>query len=151
MKFLNTMVTRFWSWWSKEYLLEWQVIHKNTKSKKFSPIEKRDIVIVHSEDLPQAFWKLGKIEELFHGRDKKVRGTLVQVTWKDGQSTTLSRPIQLLYPLEIVHSAEKDVAIESVQPSESTPPPPEVPHEPRPQRTAARDARDRIVAQMLEY
>ena len=56
------------------------MIHKNTKSKKFSPIEKRDIVIVHSEDLPQAFWKLGKIEELFHGRDKKVRGALVQVT-----------------------------------------------------------------------
>ena len=88
MKFLNTMMTRFWTRWSKEYLLELRVIHKNTNSKKFSPIEKGDIVIVHSEDLPRAFWKLGKIEELFHGRDEKVRGALVRVTLKDGQSTT---------------------------------------------------------------
>ena len=64
------------------------MIHKNTNSKKFSPIEKGDIVIVHSEDVPRAFWKLGKIEELFHGRDEKVRGALVRVTSKDGQSTT---------------------------------------------------------------
>ena len=63
------------------------MIHKNTKSKKFSPIEKGDILIVHSEDLPRAFWKLGKIE-LFHGRVEKVRGALVRVTEEDGQSTT---------------------------------------------------------------
>ena len=93
---------------------------------------------------------MGKIEELFHGRDEKVRGALVRVTGKDGQST-LRCLIQLLYPLEIVHGTEKEVAIESVRTSESTLPPPEVPREPRPQRTAARDARDRIVAQMLEY
>ena len=35
------------------------------------------------------------------GRDGQIRGATVRMTSNDGQGIVLSRPIQLLYPLEV--------------------------------------------------
>ncbi|XP_011405271.1 PREDICTED: uncharacterized protein LOC100637172, partial [Amphimedon queenslandica] len=147
MKFLNTTVNRFWSRWKKEYLLELREIHKNTRARKITPISEGDIVIVHSEDLPRAFWRLGKIEKLFSGRDGNIRGASVRVHGRDG-STLLRRPIQLLYPLEIVHRSNSQSTEILPSPSPTQPEHAEL-GETRPQRSGARDARARIVAQTL--
>ena len=52
------------------------------------------------DDLPRGFWKIGCIERLLSGRDETVRGATVRVT-TNGKCTTLDRPLQRLYPMEI--------------------------------------------------
>ena len=56
---------------------------------------------VHSTDQPRGFWKLGRVKKVLVGQDGKVRGAVVQVVGKGRQATTLHRPIQRLYPLEV--------------------------------------------------
>ena len=46
-------------------------------------------------------WKLGRIKKLIVGRDGQSRGATVSVASKGRNHTTLNRPLQLLYPLEI--------------------------------------------------
>ena len=64
-------------------------------------VTKGDVVIVHDEALPRGLWKLGRIQEVFIGRDGLPRSALVRVATRDRQHTLLKRPLQLLYPLEI--------------------------------------------------
>ena len=37
------------------------------------PISVNDMVIVHDENGPQGFWKLGKVEKLYTGSDQESR------------------------------------------------------------------------------
>ena len=60
-----------------------------------------DVVVVHDENLPRGFWKLGRVEEVIAGRDGRVRGAAVRLASRKRQQTLIHRPIQLLYPLEI--------------------------------------------------
>ena len=74
-----------------------------------------DIVIVHDESLPCAFWKLGQVQEIHSGPDGMPRSALVRVATRDRQHTMLKRPLQLLYPLEV------DRAEPPAMPSEQVP------------------------------
>ena len=46
---------------------------------------------------------MGRVQELIVGRDGKTRGAVLRLT-KNERCSTLSRPLQLLYPLEIATS-----------------------------------------------
>ena len=58
------------------------------------------MVLVHDDNHPRTFWRLGRVEQLIQGSDGHVRGAVVRVSSKTG-STTWRRPLQRLYPLEI--------------------------------------------------
>ena len=45
--------------------------------------------------------ELGRIQEIYIGRDGQSRTALVRVASRDRQHVVLRRPLQLLYPLEI--------------------------------------------------
>ena len=60
-----------------------------------------DVVIVKDEHLPRGHWKLGVIQQVLTGRDGLTRAAVVKVAASDRQHSTLRRPVQLLYPLEI--------------------------------------------------
>ena len=62
------------------------------------PVTVGDIVIVN---LLCGHWKLGIVQELFKGKDGMTRAATVKIASSDQQYSTLKRPIQLLYPLEI--------------------------------------------------
>ena len=125
-----------------------------------------DVVIVHSKDEPRGFWKLGRVKQLTIGRDDKVRGAVVKVSGKGRQATSLHRPIQLLYPLEVPHptpeeSGDKletegqDISSSSGSVPEDEPDVPPTNGVPmagrrRSRRAAALEARDRLIAQALE-
>ena len=66
-------------------------------------MNKGDIVIVHDDTLPRGHWKLGKIQEVYVGKDGLPRSALVKLATRDRQHTLLKRPLQLLYPLEVHH------------------------------------------------
>ena len=115
-----------------------------------------DVVIVHSKDEPRGFWKLGRVKQLTIGRDDKVQGAVVKVSGKGRQATSLHRPIQLLYPLEVPHPTPEESRdeLETAGP-EDEPDVPPTNGEPtagrrRSRRAAALEAQDRLMAQALE-
>ena len=52
-------------------------------------------------------WRKGRVEELVRGKDKMVRGAVLQVVSKGGQQGHISRPLEKLVPFEIANEIEK--------------------------------------------
>lgn len=77
--------------------------HLLQKSRGNPQISVGDMIIVHDEGLPRSFWKLGRIKDLIVGKDGRARGATVSIAGKNRRFTSLNRPLQLLYPLEIHH------------------------------------------------
>lgn len=79
-------------------------------------MEVGDIVLLYDDALPRSFWKLARVLELITGRDGKTRGAVVEVPAKNSGTTTLRRPLQLLYPLEVVmiSTSKKDSLLNSL-------------------------------------
>lgn len=108
---------------------------------------------------------MARVAELITGRDGKMRGAVVKVPGKSGRTTTLRRPLQLLYPLELKCKDQYERPGESTDPSDQTTEPSDQTTEPsdqttteqtaenrvtRPQRRAAANARDMVSAYLLE-
>ena len=102
-KYLSNTLNHFWRRWRNEYLVELRESHRqsNHNSPTQPSIATGDVVVVHDENLPRGFWKLGRVEEVIAGRDGRVRGAAVRLASRKRQQTLIHRPIQLLYPLEI--------------------------------------------------
>ena len=136
---LNQLLDGFWKRWRKEYLLELREAHRHHKSSGEPQLTEGDIVVVHSDDQPRTFWKLGRVEKVLQGADGQQRAATVRVS-KNGRTSTLDRPIQHLYPLEVI--ADNPIVAEREDNSEEGPS-----SEPeRLRRSAAEQARDRILA-----
>ena len=98
---LNLTLNQFWKRWRNEYLLELREVYRHHKGIDAAPVEVGDIVVVHSDNQPRGFWKLARVERTITGRDGEIRGVAVRIANSQGQPTTLQRPIQCLYLLEI--------------------------------------------------
>ena len=127
VRYLNTVIDHFWQRWRNEYLAELRNAHKGSKKTvEKAEVEVGDIVLVHDENHPRSFWRIGRIKNLVSstGGDGQSRGAVVQVTSKGGKVTTLRRPLQLLYPLEInCKLTEESEEVNDVQePTESARP-----------------------------
>ena len=109
VRHLSNTLNHFWRRWRDEYLVELREAHRQSNHNRLphSSIASGDVVVVHDENLPRGFWRLGRIEEVISGRDGRVRGATVRLASRNRQKTLLHRPIQLLYPLEI-HDAHSD-------------------------------------------
>lgn len=106
-KHLNGVLNHFWKRWSKEYLLELRESHRHLATTgTVSNVKIGEVVVVHDENHPRGFWRLGQVDRLITGKDGHTRGAVVRLSNKNGHSTTLQRPLQLLYPLEISHCSE---------------------------------------------
>ena len=117
-------------------------------------MEAGDLVLVHDQDHPRGFWKMARVQSLITGKDGVVRGAVLKVASKSGPPTTLQRPLQLLYPLEIssnfpttnVTGSEGGSTGQRTASSEAPEQEEEPPASPRPQREAAIQGR-RLVRQ----
>lgn len=161
MRYLNRTIDTFWKRWRREYLLELRDTHRYHRSSGSPQFSEGDIVVIYDEKQPRSRWSLGKIERVIVGVDGEKRAAVVRVC-KKGRVVTLHRPIQHLYPLEVAAKAElesdknvsdndEDAAID--EPDVNTKGVPEQstsePNVRRPKRSAAEQARDRILAQAL--
>ncbi|XP_015926265.2 uncharacterized protein [Parasteatoda tepidariorum] len=90
------LMKSFWSRWKNEYLLNLRSAHLSLIKNNVPNFNVNDIVIIKDDFLPRNFWKLGKILELFPGRDGKVRACKVKT-----DTSVIKRPVQLLYNLEL--------------------------------------------------
>ncbi len=98
---LNGLMNQFWKRWKSEYLLELRDHHRyNTGKSDAEPVSKGDVVLVH-DDKPRGFWRLARVLETVAGRDGRIRGAVLRVSSPTGRPSTLRRPLQLLYPLEM--------------------------------------------------
>ncbi|XP_042577363.1 uncharacterized protein LOC122136841 [Cyprinus carpio] len=95
-RYKNRLMTNLWNRWRKDYLLDLKSAH-SCSTQKPTVLKTGDIVLIGDANMPRQTWKLGKIEELFPGRDGKVRSCAVRTS----TGTVLRRPVQLLYVLEI--------------------------------------------------
>ena len=88
------------------------------------------------------------------GKDGRVRGAVLKLPAKDGQTTLLRRPLQLLYPLEInCQIGEQTSAAQDSnggEPEQFDEVPSEHATRRRSQRTAARQANDQLKACLFE-
>lgn len=111
MKHLSNTLNPFWKRWRSEYLTKLRESHRRSRCtySKEPQVSVGDMVIVHDESLPRSLWRLGKIEEVFAGRDGMIRGAAVKVASKGQQQSLLRPPIQLLYPLEVHGQQEAPV------------------------------------------
>lgn len=95
MKHLASVLNHFWKRWRSEYLAELRESHRYASKKmvRASGVNKGNIVIVHDDSLPRGYWKLGRIQELFPGRDGLHRSALVRVASRNREHTLLKRPL----------------------------------------------------------
>ena len=98
------LLNHFWSRWRNEYvtsLREYDKKYKRTNNIKPSII---DIVIVFEEKQPRNKWMLGRVVELINGHDGKTRVVKIMM---GKTKTVISRPVNKVYPLELVEDKEK--------------------------------------------
>ena len=91
---VQELVRHFWSRWLREW-----VPGLNARKKWFHPqrdFQVDDIVLIISPDTPRGNWPLGRIIEVFPGKDGHVRVASVQVG-----KNVIKRPIVKLCPLEV--------------------------------------------------
>ncbi|XP_055923206.1 uncharacterized protein LOC129953772 [Eupeodes corollae] len=87
----------FWKRWKLEYLQQLRSLHQY-KIGGSTKIQTNDVVILHDSSVSKLFWKLAVVEEVYPGRDGKIRACIIRLA----DVTRLRRPVQLLYNLEIV-------------------------------------------------
>ncbi|RMX46501.1 hypothetical protein pdam_00020512 [Pocillopora damicornis] len=98
-KYHQKIMQAFWKQWQREYLTGLREQHSSQKNKNISgePVTRGKVVLIHDET-PRNQWKLGVIIQLHQGKDGLVRS----VTLRTARGNLISRPIEKLYPLEVL-------------------------------------------------
>ncbi|GBM05479.1 hypothetical protein AVEN_94768-1 [Araneus ventricosus] len=95
-KYQDLLVKQLWSKWKKQYIMDLRNAHalKNPNPQRNMAID--DVVLIEGDNKSKLLWKLGRVIQVFPGRDGGVRSCLLKTS--DGP---LKRPVKLLYPLEL--------------------------------------------------
>ena len=89
---------------SKEYLIGLREFHKNLNHIPTRQVSNEEVVLV-GDKVPRNRWKMAVVIVLYGGKDKHVRGCKIRtLTRNRGRITNLNRPVNKLYPLEILSS-----------------------------------------------
>ena len=97
-KYRKRLVDGFWTRWKKEYLLQLRSAHFVSQPKTDHPVCEGDVVLIEEEKLPRQQWKMARFQTVIPGRDGKSRAVILRLT----TGATLRRPLQRIYPLEVV-------------------------------------------------
>jgi hypothetical protein len=93
----------FWRHWKREYLLQLRNYHEVRRPSGEHPkFRVGDIVLLQEDIRPRHLWKRARLEDIHPGRDGKIR----TVTLRQADGSKISRPVQLVIPLEIDQGGE---------------------------------------------
>ena len=81
-----------WKRWKHEYLVILRERHNLSHKDRTRNVKIGDIIIIKDESKNRSHWKIGKVSQLYTGKDEVMRAVQMQVWTK-----VLVRPIQLLY------------------------------------------------------
>ena len=109
VRYLNRLVSHFWKRWQSEYLTELREYHRCNNNTPSVQATLGDVVLISEEKLPRNRWRMGVCVELRPGKDGLVRSCKVRTLTKGNRISHLIRPIEKLYPLEIVSKDTRDV------------------------------------------
>ena len=101
---INMLLNHFWSRWRNEYVTSLRKYDKKYKRTNNIKPSINDIVIVFEEKQPRNKWMLGRVRELITGHDGKTRGVKIMM---GKTKTVISRPVNKVYPLELVEENEE--------------------------------------------
>ena len=154
----NQHLNQFWNIWKEQYLTSLrersQIFMKHSHIQDSKEARVGDIVQI-KENTPRGTWKIGKIIELIKSQDNIIRAAKVMTRNK----TILQRSLVHLYPLECNDESNNnnhnkhDVKTDQQDQLEnsSTKEDQRANIIQRPKRKAAQTARDRIIAQEIQY
>lgn len=91
---IQELVRHFWHRWLQEFLPRLATRKKWFNEQK--DISTGDIVLVVSSDAPRGQWPLGRVTEIFRGKDGHVRAAKIRVG-----NSEITRSITKLCPLEV--------------------------------------------------
>ena len=100
-KHLQRLLDHYWRRWKNKYLLELSHRQRNSTRSNSESINPDDIVIVHDENRARGLWRSGKVMTVVCGKDGNVRGATERVAEQGKKPTSIRRPLQKLYPIEI--------------------------------------------------
>jgi hypothetical protein len=90
--------TKFWDMWKKAYLTSLREKYSNAVQRNPSAlIPTIDSVVQVKDKLPRGEWRLGRVEQLNASRDGKIRSVILRLA----NGRTITRPLRMLYPLEM--------------------------------------------------
>ena len=90
---VQELVQHFWHRWLREWL---PTLNRRTKwQKEQKDVQVNDVVLVIDPDTPRGQWPLGRVLEVYPGKDNHARAVKVQVGRKE-----LIRPVVKICPLE---------------------------------------------------
>lgn len=87
------LVNHFWNRWRGEYLHQLSIRPKWNEEQP--ALKVGDVVLISEDNVSRRKWPMGRVEELFPGKDGLVRTVALKT-----QKGALSRPIQRLHRLE---------------------------------------------------
>ncbi len=90
---------QFWSRWQREYVSELQTRQKWTRNT--GTLEVGQLVIIKDNNLPPMRWRMGRVLELFYGKDGVSRVAMVKTA-----EGVVSRALVKLCPLPVESSTE---------------------------------------------
>ncbi|GBO22189.1 hypothetical protein AVEN_54003-1 [Araneus ventricosus] len=91
------LLRNIWGKWKNNYLMQLRNAHNFVNSSPVRDLKKGEVVLLEGTTKSKFLWPLGVIEDVIVGRDGHIRSCIVRTS--KGQ---LKRPIQLIYPLEII-------------------------------------------------
>ena len=94
----ENLLQNFKDMWANEYLLGLRETCKDLHELDFdNKIKCHDVVMIKNSAKPRPFWLLGRVVELYHGEDNKIRS----VKLKRGDGAVETHSIKHLFPLEL--------------------------------------------------
>ena len=103
LNYIRTLLKHFTNRFSKIYMQELRQNNLYRKGKNNNvKLKEGEVVLIQGDKMvPRAEWRTGVIESLMRGKDGMTRGARLKTTSKQGQITTIHRPVQKLIKLEI--------------------------------------------------
>ena len=116
LKYLNGILTHYFSRFQHEYLAELRQHHFYVKQfPDKTSITVGDMVLINDDELTSRItWKRGVVDDLIKGKDGKVRGVTLR-TYKNGKITYWKRPVRRLVPFEIANQEDTKNLKETVE------------------------------------
>jgi hypothetical protein len=92
------LLQQIWKKWKNQYLLDLKTFHSFSSPDVKENLKEGDIVLLEGSQKSKFFWDMGIITQVIKGRDGLVRSCIVKT-----KNNELRRPIQLLYPIELIN------------------------------------------------